>query len=125
MGGMTSYYLSLRYKDLFKGVVLMAPAIKNIVNGYMITFVTGLASLFHKKFKVPVKPRRGQATRNPAITEDMLNDPHTYTDSPCIKTIEMLIGTMKVTPSTFSDYDANFVIVQGGLDKLVHPDGAF
>ena len=101
MGGMTSYYLSLRYKHLFRGVIMMAPAIKNIVGGYLISFVNGLASLFHKKFRLPIKPPRGQATRNPKITEDVYNDPHAYTANPCMKTLKMLISTMDVTPKTF------------------------
>lgn len=37
----------------------------------------------------------------------------------------MLTSTMHLTPSTFHEYESSFVIVQGGLDKLVHPDGAF
>ena len=103
----------------------MAPAIKNIVDGMLVSLVNGLASLFHKKFKLPIKPQRGQATRNPKVTEDVYNDPFAYTDKPCIKTIKMLISTMDATPKTFHEYQAPFVIVQGGLDKLVHPDGAF
>lgn len=39
--------------------------------------------------------------------------------------MKMLTSTMEITPSTFPQYEANFVIIQGGLDKLVHPDGAF
>ena len=125
MGGMTVYHLSLRYKDLFKGVIMMAPAIKNIVDGYLVSLVKGISSIFHKKFKIPIKQPRGQATRNPAITEDVFKDPYAYTDKPSMKTMKMLISTMDVTPSTFSSYESSFVIIQGGLDKLVHPDGAF
>jgi acylglycerol lipase len=32
---------------------------------------------------------------------------------------------MKVTPETFKDYKAPFVVIQGGLDKLVNPEVAF
>lgn len=39
--------------------------------------------------------------------------------------MQMLTSTMHLTPSTFHEYESSFVIVQGGLDKLVHPDGAF
>ena len=94
MGGMTSYYLTLRYKDLFKGAILMAPAIKNIIDGMLVTVVSGMSSLFGNKFKLPVVPPRGQATRNPKITEDVYSDPYAYTDKPCLKTIKMLTSTM-------------------------------
>lgn len=125
MGGMTSYYLTLRHKELFKGAILMAPAIKNMIDGMLVTVVSGMSSLFGNKFKLPVSPPRGQATRNPRITEDVYSDPYAYTDKPCLKTINMLTSTMQATPKTFPQYDASFVIIQGGLDKLVHPDGAF
>lgn len=46
----------------------MAPAIKNILGGMLVSIVSGLSSLFHNKFKLPIKPPRGQATRNPKIT---------------------------------------------------------
>ena len=32
---------------------------------------------------------------------------------------------MEKTPQTFSQYKCPFMIIQGGLDKLVNPDGAF
>ena len=32
---------------------------------------------------------------------------------------------MDKTPQTFPQYQSPFMIIQGGLDKLVNPDGAF
>lgn len=101
MGGMCVYYLSLRHKDLFKGVILMAAAIKNIVNGVLVSLVGGLSNILHNKFKIPIKQPKGQATRNPQITDDVFRDPYAYTDKPCIKTIKMITSTMEVTPKTF------------------------
>ena len=37
----------------------------------------------------------------------------------------MLVDTMDKSPSTFKDYKSPFMIVQGGLDKLVNPQVAF
>lgn len=37
----------------------------------------------------------------------------------------MLVDTMDKSPETFKDYTCPFVVIQGGLDKLVNPDVAF
>jgi acylglycerol lipase len=36
MGGMTAYHLTLEDPNLFDGVILMAPALKNIVGGFLL-----------------------------------------------------------------------------------------
>ena len=40
-------------------------------------------------------------------------------------TVEMLVRTMEMSPKTFKDYGCPFMIIQGGLDKLVNPEVAF
>jgi hypothetical protein len=37
----------------------------------------------------------------------------------------MIVSAMDSTPSTFKKYKSPFIIIQGGLDKLVNPEGAF
>ncbi len=37
----------------------------------------------------------------------------------------MLVTTMDTSPETFSQYSCPFMIIQGGLDKLVNPEVAF
>jgi hypothetical protein len=36
MGGMASYYLTLTHRNWFQGAILMAPALKNQVGGFLI-----------------------------------------------------------------------------------------
>lgn len=67
MGGMTCYYLSLRYPHLFKGVILMAPAIKNIIGGTFIGIVTGISRFLPNMTRL-IRPPRGQCAKNPKIT---------------------------------------------------------
>lgn len=73
MGGMTTYYLTLRYRYLFEGAILMAPAIKNNISGFLVGVTNTLASILGKKTKL-MKPIYGKASRNPKITEDIKND---------------------------------------------------
>jgi len=67
MGGMTTYYLTLKYRYLFEGAIMMAPAIKNNIGGFLVGFTKTLASILPKKMKL-LKPIYGKATRNPKVT---------------------------------------------------------
>ena len=67
MGGMTSYHLSLESSKLFDGVVLMAPALKNSVGGFLVGLATGLAKILPQKSRL-TKPVYGMAAKNPTIT---------------------------------------------------------
>lgn len=42
-----------------------------------------------------------------------------------MSTIQMIVQTMEKSPKTFSSYKAPFMVVQGGVDKLVNPEVAF
>lgn len=70
MGGMTTYHLTLRYRYLFEGAIMMAPAIKNNIGGFLVGFTKTLASILPKKMKL-LKPIYGKAARNPKVTEDV------------------------------------------------------
>lgn len=124
MGGMTTYHLTLKYKYLFEGAIMMAPAIKNNIGGFLLGFAKTLASILPKKMKL-MKPIYGRAARNPKVTEDVKQDQFSFSERARLSTIQMLVTTMEKTPETFPQYKCPFMIIQGGLDKLVNPDGAF
>jgi acylglycerol lipase len=65
------------------------------------------------------------ASKNPQITEDVKKDPYSFKERAHLSTAHMLVETMDKSPDTFKDYNSPFMIVQGGLDKLVNPDVAF
>lgn len=65
------------------------------------------------------------ASKNPQITEDVKKDPHSFKERTHLSTVHMLVDTMDRSPDTFKDYNSPFMIVQGGLDRLVNPDVAF
>ena len=97
MGGMSTYYLTLRYPKLFKGAIMMAPALKNQVGD----FVVGLASVLKKVLPENTKltkPIYGMASRNPQITEDVKADPLVFKDRACLSTAHMLVDTMDKSP---------------------------
>ena len=124
MGGMTAYHLSLKNPKLFDGVILMAPALKNSINGFLIGMTSFLKTLLPKKSRL-TKPFYGKATKNPAITEFVKKDKYAFSERVCLSTISMMVDVMDKSPQTFKDYKSPFIIFQGGLDKLVNPEVCF
>lgn len=77
MGGLASYYLTLTHPDLFDGAILMAPALKNQVGGFLVGLSSALKSLLPEYTKL-TGPVYGKASRNPEITEFVKVDPYAY-----------------------------------------------
>lgn len=102
----------------------MAPAMKNIVGGFLVGTTKFFAGMLPEKTKL-TKPVYGKASRNPLITEFVKQDLHAFSERMSLSTIDMLVRAMDETPKTFKDYKCPFMVVQGGLDKLVNPDVAF
>ncbi len=71
------------------------------------------------------KPTYGMASKNPQITEDIKADNFSYKERIHLSTAHMLVNTMDISPQTFKEYSCPFMIIQGGLDKLVNPEVAF
>ena len=97
MGGLASYYVSAMHPDWFKGAILMAPALKNQVGGFLV----GLSRFMHKILPEHTKltgPVYGKASRNPAITEFVKNDPHAYSGRVNLSTTTFLTKTMDKSP---------------------------
>ena len=67
MGGMTIYHLSLKYPKLFKGVILMAPAMMHSMSSGLVSVAKTIGKVLPDKAKL-FKPIYGQATKNPQIT---------------------------------------------------------
>ena len=72
-----------------------------------------------------MKPVYGIGSRNPLITEHIKVDPYAYKERIRTSTASFLLKIMDQSPDTFQHYRAPFMIVQGGLDKLVNPEVAF
>lgn len=64
MGGLTAYYLTLRHPELFAGAILMAPAIKNQFNGFVIGATKFLKFLLPEHMQL-TSAWGNRANRNP------------------------------------------------------------
>ena len=65
MGGMTSYYLTLRDEETFAGAILVAPALMNLVNGFLVGVSKVLGAVMPEKISYPRKRMKGRSERNP------------------------------------------------------------
>ncbi len=81
----------------------MAPALKNIVGGMLVSMVVGLSSILPKSMRL-IKPPKGQATKNPKITEDIVCDEFSFSDRASLTTLKTIIHTMDIAPETFKNY---------------------
>ncbi len=76
---------------------MMAPALKNQVNG----FVVGLSSVLKKLLPEDMrltKPIYGMASKNPQITVDVKADNLAFKERTHLSTAHMLVNTMDKSP---------------------------
>jgi acylglycerol lipase len=124
MGGMTIYNLALKDKTLFKGVILMAPSLRGILPDALGKIFCKISSIMPNSTKV-LPPFYGLMSKNPQVVEDLKNDELTHKGGLPLKSLNVLIDAKYNSALTFKDFDVPFVVIQGGLDKLVNPKGAF
>lgn len=124
MGGLTAYHLSLRHPDFFKGAILMAPALKNNVNNFLVGLSAFMKKILPQDTRL-IKPLKGNSNSSLSIVEELSNDPYVYKGRCSLSTISFLTKTMDMSPSTFQNYTCPFLVIQGGLDRVVNPMAAF
>jgi alpha-beta hydrolase superfamily lysophospholipase len=95
MGGMTSYFLALRNKSLFQGVILMAPSLRNILGGVLVSFMCSITSILPKSMKLFSQPC-GMVTKNPKVAEDIINDKLMYSGRMYLQTAQTIVHTMDI-----------------------------
>lgn len=102
----------------------MAPALKNQVSGALVGMTKFLKKVLPENMKL-MKPIYGKASKNPTITDFVKEDPYAFKGRSCLSTLSFLTKTMDTSPDTFKNYTCPFLVIQGGLDKLVNPMVAF
>lgn len=75
----------------------MAPALKNSVGGFLVGLTGLISKILPKKTKL-AKPIYGKATSNPQVTDDVKNDPHSYSGRVRLSTVSMLVKVMDFSP---------------------------
>lgn len=87
MGGMTAYYLTLADSKLFKGAILMAPALINGVGSFLVGLTKVVGFICPKSLIVPRFYIGGMGERNPEVTNCNRNDPYILKHRASISTL--------------------------------------
>lgn len=123
LGGLLLYHLALRQPERFAGVVLISAMIKPMVGSLLCTIAATISKLLPKaKCLAPI---RGVATKNKNVSDELQKDPNYYSGEVPANTYKLLLNALNECSKTFSNFKANVLIIQGGLDKVVSPEGAF
>lgn len=74
------------------------------------------------KCYVPVK---GLATKNKMVTDDLIKDPLFFSGEIPANTYKVILNSLNECSKSFGSFNRPVLIIQGGLDKVVNPEGAF
>ena len=69
---------------------------------------------------MPIPEGSSSGTRNPEVTKGNRTDNFVFRGWVNIWTLEVLVRAMEQAPSTFSQFSAPFLVIQGGMDKVVN-----
>ena len=104
---------------------MMAPALKNQISHCLINLTKSVSCILPKKLLLPTPDIPGSGTRNPSVTESLKDDPYVFRGWVSVWSLEVLVREMEVVGETFGEYKGAFMVVQGGLDRVVNSEGAF
>ena len=124
MGGLISSIYLLDHQDELSGAVLSGPSVKvpdNISSATIL--VAQLFSTLMPRLGLIALEAEG-VSRDPAVVQAYLNDPLVYTGKTTARLAAELLKAMKRVAVDASKITLPILIVQGGEDRLVDPDGA-
>jgi alpha-beta hydrolase superfamily lysophospholipase len=123
MGGLIGAYYLLDHQADFNGAIISAPAIKisDSISPITITMSKVLSAIAPKAGVLTLDATA--ISRDPEIVKAYVNDPLVFHGkTPARLAAEMLKAMLRVTVEV-GFISLPFITVQGGLDKLVDPDG--
>jgi len=124
MGGLIGSIYLLDHQDELSGAVLSGPSVKVPDNISSATIFAGkLFSTLMPKLGLIALEAEG-VSRDPAVVQAYLDDPLVYTGKTTARLAGELLKAMKRVTVDASKITLPILIVQGGEDRLVDPDGA-
>lgn len=70
-------------------------------------------------------PTFDSASKNPLVGESSAVNPLNYTGKVIPGSVKAVLNGFDISEKTFSQFHTPFVVIQGGIDKLVDPFAAF
>ena len=121
-GGQTAFTMAVKHPDRYRGVILFAPAIRdNDGNAKYGKIAAKVIGAIMPKLEA-VSPEGGLACKNPQVDEEFLKDPANYTGKIRPGTIRNLLNQQEWCFANYEKLVTPFVVIHGGMDKLVDPD---
>ncbi|KRW98241.1 hypothetical protein PPERSA_05585 [Pseudocohnilembus persalinus] len=120
LGGLTAYLITSRFPDLFKGAILYAPALMPIHN----KVDQKLAEILNKYIpKLPFLPPNPNTSNKYKEIGEILSQEKFNGRNQWLKPsmANMIFQGMKEFEATHTNYKTPYLLVQGGIDKLVDP----
>ena len=120
MGGTICFKLAIRNKDLYKGIILLAPALRE--NYEADAFMKKVAKCIGYLFPTmsTVEQSYGTGTKYD-LTEIIKSDPHNYTGKVIPGTVRTILNAMEEVEKMYKLLEVPYIVFQGGVDKLVDP----
>lgn len=125
LGGGVCFQLAIQNPKAYNLVILLAPAIMDWKQNMAgLKKMLGIAAYLVPKLPT-IKLTPGQGFRNPQVNDDNEKDPLLYKGRFYPATGNSAVSMMNESESKYHLLDTPFIIVQGGVDKLCNPNGAF
>jgi alpha-beta hydrolase superfamily lysophospholipase len=124
MGGLIASYYLLDHQADFAGAIISAPAVKvsDTISPLTITLSKLLSALVPKMGMLALDA--GAVSRDPTVVDAYANDPLIYHGkTPARLAAEMLKAMLHVTEEA-NIINLPLLVLQGGEDKMIDPDGA-
>jgi acylglycerol lipase len=122
LGGLISSYYLLDHQANFKGAVISGPGIKVSVSPLTIIVGRILALLAPKMGFWTVDP--AGISRDPKEVQAYVNDPLVFHGQTPLRSLDETLKAQQRVTAEADQIRLPFIVVQGGADKIVDPDGA-
>lgn len=124
MGGLIAARYLLDYQHEFSGAILSAPALKvdDSVTPLLIWVGRIMSALFPRFGLIPLGS--AMLSRDPAVVQAYVDDPLVYNGKTSARLAAEIVATMDVVSERMGSIDLPLLILQGGADRIVHPEGA-
>ncbi len=124
MGGLIGLRYLLDHQAELSGTVISAPLLKTTDDiSPALVFASKVLSILAPRLRLTGVEADG-VSRDPAVVQAYVNDPLVYTGNVTARLGAELFRTMERVTAEAAKITLPILILQGGADKLVDPDGA-
>lgn len=118
LGGLIGYIFGLKNPNIFKGIIFLAPSLRENESKRIPMKAAFYLSYIAKRIPIPL-PRKNESSKNPAVFENVRREPLIYNGGIRFGTMAAILTGMENCRDTWEKFEAPFLLIQGGLDNVV------